>query len=236
MNQPGWVLTPADRKGNGQAKSDSLLMLSFLSSGADYLVTNDMASVFQRKSLIPYTKQLVGQQGNVFIFKIPPVKTDFRIDPVEIINIWCDAQNQDSSGEYFLYNDLHYKASIGGIVKKDTVRSGKYSVLVNGRQPYAFTSLIHARPLDIIRVKVYCKADAANCSIACECAGYPTLYESRIQIDSFSTGWKCLYGSFPIPSYYKADSFRIYIWNETGNPVYLDDMEISIERYGLNKL
>ena len=147
MNQPGWVLTPADRKGNGQAKSDSLLMLSFLSSGAEYLVTNDLASVFRRKSLIPYTKQLVGQQGNVFIFKIPPTKKTFRIDPEEIINIRCDAENQDSSGEYLLYNDLHYKATIGGIVTKDTVDRENILFLSMDR-PYAFTSHIHARPLD----------------------------------------------------------------------------------------
>jgi hypothetical protein len=236
MNQPGWFLTPADRKGKGQAISDSLLMLGFLKSGAEYLITNDLASVFQRKSLLAFTKQLVGQHGNVFVFKIPPVKPNFRIVPKEIADIRCDAENQDSSAEYMLYSDLNYKASIGGIVKKDSARSGNFSVLVNERQPYAFTTLIHARPLDIINVKVYCRSDSINCSIACGGEGYPTMYEAKIQEDTGKTGWKCLYGSFPIPSYYTSDSFRIYIWNESGNPVYLDDMEISIVRYGLYKL
>ena len=102
MNQPGWVLTPADRKGNGQAKSDSLLMLGFLKSGAQYLITNDLSSVFQRKSLLPYTKQLVGHHGNVFVFKIPPAKPNFRIVPKVITDIRCDAENPDSSGRKYV--------------------------------------------------------------------------------------------------------------------------------------
>ena len=236
MNQPGWVLTPADRRGNSQAKSDSSLMQGFLKSGARYLITNDLASVFQRSSLIPYTKQLVGQHGNVFVFRIPPVKTNFRMVPVTIADMRCDVENPDSTGEYMLYSDSNYKASIGGIVKKDTARSGNSSILVNQQQPYAFTTLIRARPLDIIQVKVYCRSDNLNCSIAFGCEGYPTMYEARIQADTGQTGWKCLYGSFPVPSYYTSDSFRIYIWNESGNPVYLDDMEISIVRHGLYKL
>jgi hypothetical protein len=236
MNQPGWVLTPADLKGTGQAKSDSMLMLGFLKSGAEYLITNDLASVFRRKSLLPYTKQLVGHHGNVFIFKIPPVKNNFRMDPAEILHIRCDAENPDSSGEYMLYSDWHYRASIGGIASEDIFRSGKSSIMVNERQPYAFTTLIHARPLDIINVSAYCRSDNINCSIACGCEGYQTLYESRIQPDSTQDGWQCLYGSFAIPSYYMPGSFRIYIWNNSGNPVYLDDMEISILRYRLYKL
>ena len=137
--------------------------------------------------------------------------------------------------ENMFYSDLNYKASIGGIVTKDTARSGNFSILVNERQPYAFGTLIHARPLDIINVKIYCRSDSINCSIACESEGYPTMYEAKIQADTGQTGWKCLYGSFPIPSYYTSDSFRIYVWNQSGNPVYLDDMEISILRYGFYK-
>ena len=235
MNQPGWVLTPADRMGNGQAKSDSLLMLDFLKSGAEYLITNDLSSVFLRKSLLPYTKHLFGLHGNVFIFKIPSAEPNFRIVPQEILDIRCDAENPDSLHENLLYSDLNYKASIGGIVTQDTFRSGNFSVMVNGQQPYAFGTLIHARPLDVINVKVYCKSDSINCSIACSSEGYPTMYEEKILADSAKTGWKCLYGSFPIPSYYTADSFHIYIWNKTGNRVYLDDMEISVIRYGLYK-
>jgi hypothetical protein len=62
------------------------------------------------------------------------------------------------------------------------------------------------------------------------------MYDGKIQADSAHSGWKCLTGSFALPSYYASDSFNIYIWNQVGNPVYLDDMEISIVRYGLYKL
>jgi hypothetical protein len=238
MNQPGWVLAPTNRADSGQARNDSLLLLTFLKSGADYLITNNLATVFSRKSIQAYTKQLVAQHGNVFIFKLPPEKTNFMISskPVEKLNIRCDAENPDSTGTNLYFDDIRYAASAGGNITKDIARSGKFSVLINEERPYAFTTLIHAKPLDIIKVKVYCKSDNLNCLIACGSEGFETLYDGVIRTDSSQAGWKSLNGYFIIPSYYNSGAFHIYVWNLTGYPVYLDDFEITIERYGLYKI
>jgi hypothetical protein len=238
MNQPGWVLSFASKTDTAQEQNDSISMADFVKSGADYLITNNMASIFNRKSILPYTRQLVAQQGNVYIFKIPPVRTNFVIseNPAEIFHIQCDAENADSTGADLFFDDLNYKANMGGIRSEDPVRSGKFSVLMNESHVYAFTTMIHARPLDIIKVKVFCKGDNINCNVACGCDGYETRYDSEIRADTDSTGWKCLTGSITVPSYYDSDSFKIYIYNPAGTPVYLDDFEISVERYELNKL
>jgi hypothetical protein len=77
MNIKGWTIWDHSVITNELDNRDSVLMKAYIEKGAGYFITNDIKAVFSRKSLVPFTKDLYGQQGNVYIFRIPPRQENF---------------------------------------------------------------------------------------------------------------------------------------------------------------
>jgi hypothetical protein len=235
INQPGWVMEAFKKNDPDQPAKDSIDMRRFIKAGASYMITNDLTCFFNRKSLLPYTRQLVAKHGNVYVFRLPPVIENFEISgkPSVKFDITCDAENVTVDGSFFYYNDTTYKASTGGIISDALHRSGKFSVLTDRDHSYAFTTTIQAEPMDIIDVKAYCFGDSINCTISCNSMDGINFYDAILRQETDSAGWKLVSGSFLIPSYIKTGALHIYIWNTGGSQVYLDDFEIKASNFDI---
>jgi hypothetical protein len=70
MNLKGWTFRQYEAVKPGQNENDSISMHEYIARGARYFITNDMHSLADRKSLLPYTKELLGKHGNVYIFSL----------------------------------------------------------------------------------------------------------------------------------------------------------------------
>jgi hypothetical protein len=237
MNQPGWILDVFHKNDSYQPSRDSINMRSFIKGGARYLITNDLTCFFERKSLLPYLSQLVAQHGNVYIFKLPPEKVNFKISekPRVKFDISCDAENITGNGSSLYFNDTAYTAVAGGIVSHAFHRSGKFSVLTDRNHPYAFSTAFEAKPMDVIEVKAYCYGDTINCTISCNIKKGESYYDAIMHEEKDSTGWKIVIGTFVLPSYTDTDMLHVYFWNQGGSQVYLDDFEIKVGSYDLIK-
>ncbi len=237
MNQPGWILDAFKKNDPDQAISDSINMRSFIKAGARYLITNDLTCFFNRKSLLPYITELVAQRGNVFIFRLPPETQNFKISekPKVRFDIICDVESIFSKGSLLYYNDTVYRASAGGVVSDAFHKSGRFSVLTNRNNPYAFNTAFLAMPMEIIEVKAACYGDTVNCTFSCNIRNGESYYDATLHQEIDSNGWQTISGTFILPSYTKTDTLHVYIWNQGGSQVYLDDFEIKAGRYDLIK-
>jgi hypothetical protein len=235
MNQPGWILDAFKKNDPDQAISDSINMRSFIKGGAHYLITNDLTCFFNRKSLLPYITELVAQHGNIFIFRLPPERENFKISekPGVRFDITCDVESISGKGSLLYNKDTVYKAFTGGVVSDVFHKSGRFSVLTNRNHPYAFSTAFLAMPMDIIEVKAYCYGDTINCTFSCNIENGESHYDATLHQETDSTGWKILSGTFVLPSYTRTDTLHVYVWNQGGSRVYLDDFEIKVGRYDL---
>jgi hypothetical protein len=237
MNQPGWVLPVFKRYDPHQPVIDSIDMRRYIKGGARYLITNDLTCFYNRRSLLPYISHLVAQHGNIFIFKLPPEKENMRISdqPKVRFDITCDAENFSGKKSLLYFNDTSYRAFIGGVLTDAFHRSGKFSVLSDRNNSKAFITKILGKPMDIFEVKAYCYGDTINCTISCNIRKGEKYYGATVLQDIDSTGWKAINGTFVLPSYARADTLNVYLWNQGGSRIYFDDFEIKVGRYDLIK-
>lgn len=77
MNLKGWIIGESVEITKAQVLKDSASMEDFIRKGAGYFITNNIKSVVKHKALIPYTRDLYGRNGSVFIFRIPPQQENF---------------------------------------------------------------------------------------------------------------------------------------------------------------
>jgi hypothetical protein len=68
MNLKGWTFDKIDSAAV-ENKHDSLMMQAYIERGAKYFITNDIKSLQNRKSILPFTKNICGNFGRVYIFK-----------------------------------------------------------------------------------------------------------------------------------------------------------------------
>jgi hypothetical protein len=77
MNLKGWIIGEPGEITHDQVFKDSSSMENCIRKGAGYFITNNLKSVVTNKALIPYTRDLYGRNGSIFIFRIPPRQDNF---------------------------------------------------------------------------------------------------------------------------------------------------------------
>lgn len=79
MNLKGWTISDYSEITPEIMAKDSTMMEDCIRKGAKYLFVNNTASLMKRKTMLPYTLDLYGKSGNLLIFRIPPLKSNYGI-------------------------------------------------------------------------------------------------------------------------------------------------------------
>jgi hypothetical protein len=86
MNLKGWVIYDHAENNPEIELRDSLQMQTYMNNGAEYFITNDLKSAADYKVFAPYMKDLYGSYNSVYIFRIPPERTNFNPADTILLN------------------------------------------------------------------------------------------------------------------------------------------------------
>ncbi len=233
MNQPGWTIKDYEVLTHKTEVRDSQDMDRYIRKGAKYLITGDISILARHHALLPYTRTLYAKYGNIFIFSLAPGEQNFVLSDSlrSILHVSCNAEKTDSSGSYFLYDDVLHRALAGGFISGKIAHSGVTSILVNEQRPYGFTTLLKAGSSERVTLTAWQYPADSTCSLVISSKNGSRFYaEQREIIASENSGWNHVKCQADIPLTFDGDSIKVYFWNSGKKDVFIDDFEIQIER------
>ena len=162
-------------------------------------------------------------------FTIKTLHTRYYVEPkYESIIIKCDAEKVTKEN-FFETNIPSVYLENANTQCGEKARSGKFSAKLSQINQFGFTyRLHHCKIGDIINVDVWKNGTKGNIIIS---GGTNDFYISECKpIEKDSTGWEHLQIKYTVPKDMNNKEIDIYLYNNSNEPSYFDDMIITYKR------
>ncbi len=147
-------------------------------------------------------------------------------NPETFVKYYCNVENINDAGNLLENTNNKIEFLNASFRSNDYARSGKYSIKSDSINKYVFTlKLPKYKPEQHYKVTVWRYGSNENGMLVVQ--GDTNLYiKSSKSIEKDSLGWEKLKLSFFIPKSYKNQEIKIYVWNNSKQIIYFDDIEI----------
>lgn len=147
----------------------------------------------------------------------------------ETVKIECNAEELTSDNK-FITSIPNIFLENGNRQCNRYSRSGNYSVALYSEQPYGFTYRFYSgKPGDIIKIEVWRLGNSGNIVLVGESGKAFYLTSSKVT-DTDANGWDKLEYSHTLQSTMKGKEIGIYLFNNSSDTSYFDDISISINK------
>lgn len=150
--------------------------------------------------------------------------TDTKIESIYS----CDVERMDQSGKHFLENnDNALLFSNTNTRSNEMAHSGEYSSKLYPGKRFGLTTELHGiGPDSYFEVTAWRKSPNKGGVVVVD-GGTKDLYEAALNvIEKDDKGWEKLYLEYYVPPNYFSGKLKIYVWNNTSDTVYFDDLQI----------
>ncbi len=111
-----------------------------------------------------------------------------------------------------------------------TSHSGNYSYISGPGNRFSFMTLIpDVGPDDYVEVSVWRKGANPEIHLVASSVKKNLLYKSANKGDTLIDGWEKLKLEFFLPPNYRDDKLKIYVWNNSNDTVFFDDLSIIVK-------
>ncbi len=141
----------------------------------------------------------------------------------------CNAEELDGSGRHYLEASHQWqKFGNTGTRTNEDAHSGTYSLKLTPETPYGFTTDINGiKPDQYICVSVWRKNSNNNGVIIID-GGNGLYHGGKFLAEEHENGWQKIYLEAFIPLNFYEGSVKIFVWNNSKDTVYFDDLEIVV--------
>lgn len=149
--------------------------------------------------------------------------------PKEVISISCDSETLSSNGQKLTTSDTNLVVGGGQQRNKAKKHSGQYGVFLNAEAQYAYgCEISDIQENEVVVVSVWRHKDSQDGAIILTAKDYYsnniTLVKTKEEGD-----WELIEQEFRASQ--KTDKLKIYYWNHSKMPAWLDDFKITRKRY-----
>jgi putative effector of murein hydrolase LrgA (UPF0299 family) len=148
--------------------------------------------------------------------------------PYSAYPVICDCEALSENPLYLLSQKDSIRFEGGPLRSADHARSGQYSVKLDKNNPFAFLHRFkEARPGETFNIRIWRYGEEENVFIGTGGSGECLTEFSTNVIMTDDMGWDLMELEILIPDEKPCDRFGIYLWNNSGSEVWLDDLEIN---------
>lgn len=138
----------------------------------------------------------------------------------------CNADTLSTDKQFFIQNGRKWRNSWNET--GDAPRSGKQSVKLSGENIYAMEHYVDSvTPGQQYSILAWRKGGGSKAFIvACSpvSGGFYQQSANHLKVDG--NGWEQVMLNITIPPDYKGNTLKVYLWNDSGETVYFDDLSI----------
>jgi len=138
----------------------------------------------------------------------------------------CSAENLHSNGSSFADENGH-SLTFGNIetVTSEASFFGNHAVKLFPENPYGFTTEFRAGADEYVKVTVWRKSENDNGLIVIDCGeGYYNA--GKFVVEKNENGWEKIILEVFTPPHFLLGKVKVYVWNNSQEPVYFDDIQI----------
>ncbi len=152
-------------------------------------------------------------------------KTNITDDGFEYI-YHCSGENLSDAGNSFV-EENQQSLEFGNVDARtsEAAFSGDFSLKLAPGKPYGFTTEVEAGPDEYFQVTVWRKSEGQNGSIVLD-GGKEFYHASKKIAEKSENGWEKIYAEIFTPPIFSVGKVRIYVWNNSQDTVYFDDMQV----------
>lgn len=136
-------------------------------------------------------------------------------------------ENLDRFGQKFLSPNGHYAFNSADLQVDFEARSGQHAVMLSGENHHAAVTEFWVKKDEVYEFSVWKKpVDASGVFVFSvpQLSDYNTQHEGSSKADS--AGWRKIHFQLTIPDKISNKKCRVYLWNNTTDTVFFDDMTI----------
>ncbi len=166
---------------------------------------------------------------SVLLFIVSCLNTEQKNDDNKCVVFRCGAENidtkknkfsEDSLKNIFFQNPETQSAEVS--------HSGKYSVKLFPGHPYALTTeLKNIAPDDYLAITAWRKTTGGNGVIVTD-GGEGFYFASKKIVEKGENGWNKIFLEYHVPPNFYAGKIKFYLWSNSNDTVYFDDLKIVI--------
>ncbi|SHF73673.1 Right handed beta helix region [Mariniphaga anaerophila] len=138
----------------------------------------------------------------------------------------CSAEKLDNSGKKFV-DEKNQSMEFGNVETRTSEQaySGEYASKLTPQTPYGFTTDFTAGADEYFKVTAWRKSNDDNGVIVIDCGeGY--YHAGKFVVEERKDGWQKIYLEAYTPPHFLFGKVRIFVWNNSQDTVYFDDLEI----------
>jgi hypothetical protein len=136
------------------------------------------------------------------------------------------AEKSDANGNSFAdENGSSLQFGNGNAQNNENSFSGDYSLKLTPENPFGFTTEFRAGADEYIKVTVWRKSSNNNGLVVIDCGeGYYNA--GKFVVEKSDNGWEKIFLDVYTPPHFLLGKVKVYVWNNSQEPVYFDDIEI----------
>jgi|GEM_PF-2070114 hypothetical protein len=139
--------------------------------------------------------------------------------------IFCDAENVDNTGNYFL-NNLGLLFGNGSTKTDEKAFSGKSSGKAYKNNEYTLSCILSEVKANEHYIITVWRNNNTNAGIVLDCPN-KNFYQFYTEVKESLKGWDKIEIDFIVPEILNGENIKIYCWNpEKNTPTYFDDLSI----------
>ena len=221
----GWLQAGPDRFANETDKS------WWFVTEDDYVLAFDQLEGFEQWQAYPFPTLLPIGTDSLWILKKAYIR-EFDDDDFPISS---DLESRSPNNENFRSSQPNIEFSNGQLQVEGKARSGKYALKLTAQDAFGLTTKFwdfNAGDRIMVSVWRYPAGSGAGIVIDSEYGNSFYLFDNKTVVVPAENGWEQLQAEMVIPSFPGKDRISIYIWNNTQEDVWLDDIRIDRTRPG----
>lgn len=232
MNQKGWTEYVDAQFNRGEKKyynHDSAGIAESIENGAKYLIINGIKELYIKPYLQAFSRNLVGEYGNVLIFDLKNQTQNYTLPERKIrYTIRCDAETLNDQKDSYIIQDNVITAGNGNTQSQEEALEGKYSAKLDKNNPFGMTLRLNdIQKDDSFAISVWRKAqkDSRSGIVAASVGGGGLYLHGDKVIETEENGWEKLQLEFFIQQDLPNHELSIYLYNPGETPEWFDNLE-----------
>lgn len=145
----------------------------------------------------------------------------------EVVTYLCDVEEIDVDKNQFIevnQQDIYFQNPSSQ--SDDFAYSGQYSIKLFPGDPYGLTTeIMNVEPDDYLQITVWRKSKNRNGVISID-GGAEFYYTAQEVIEDGDDGWHKISAEYFAPSNFNSGKVKIYLWNNSADTIYFDDLNI----------
>lgn len=188
-------------------------------------------TVLAKGALLPeiYDMNKLSEDAEFILYEWDIKKLKNPVPPKEVVTITCDAETLNDNGKKLATTDT--SLVVGGAKQrnKEKKRSGKYSVFLDSKSHYAYgCEILDIQKNEVVVVSVWRHKDSKKGAIILTGKDYHSDNVTLVKVKE-EGDWELIEQEFKASQ--KMNKLKIYYWNHSKKPAWLDDFKITRKRY-----